>query len=179
MISFNDVQFTTDAGDTAILEVGHIEVTDGGFIGVSATIDDNFNILDADEQHFEQTLIHYTSINGRDKLQAATSDQMDDSSITNEDGDTVAYVQWSGGFVDEADSQLKNTIVMSYEVEKLKLAQNGSGAGLVLNGEGHDKELSVLITDAMKCPARAVAILRSRAATLPSRARIPTPASRT
>ena len=148
LISFNDVQFTTDAGDTAILEVGHIEVTDGGFIGVSATIDDNFNILDADEQHFEQTLIHYTSINGRDKLQAATSDQMDDSSITNEDGDTVAYVQWSGGFVDEADSQLKNTIVMSYEVEKLKLAQNGSGAGLVLNGEGHDKELSVLITDA-------------------------------
>lgn len=148
LISFSDVQLTTDAGENAILKVGHIDVTDSGFIGVSATIDDNFNILDVDEQTFQQALIQYGSIDGREKLQAATSDQMDDSSITNEDGDTVAYVQWSGGFVDEADSQLKNTIVMSYEVEKLKLAQNGSGAGLVLNGEGHDKELSVLITDA-------------------------------
>lgn len=147
LISFSDVQLTTDAGENAILEVGHIDVTDSGFIGVSATIDDNFSILDADEQTFQQALIHYTSINGRNKLHAATSDQMDDSEITNSDGETVAYVQWSGGFVDEADSP-ENTIVMAYEVAKLKLAQNGNADGLVLNATGHDSELSVLIGDA-------------------------------
>ena len=147
LISFSDVQLTTDAGENAILEVGHIDVTDSGFIGVSATIDDNFSILDADEQTFQQALIHYTSINGRNELHAATSDQMDDSEITNSDGETVAYVQWSGGFVDEADSP-ENTIVMAYEVAKLKLAQNGNADGLVLNATGHDSELSVLIGDA-------------------------------
>lgn len=147
LISFSDVQFTTDAGDTAILEVGHIEVTDGGFIGVSATIDDNFNILDADEQHFEQTLIHYTSINGRDKLQAATSDQIDDSAIKNDSGNTVAYVEWDGGFVAE-DQSPENTIVMSYKVAKLKLAQGGEENGLVLDANDHDTKLSVLIDDA-------------------------------
>lgn len=147
LISFSDVQLTTDAGENAILEVGHIDVTDSGFIGVSATIDDNFSILDADAQTFQQALIHYTSINGRNELHAATSDQMDDSEITNSDGETVAYVQWSGGFVDEADSP-ENTIVMAYEVAKLKLAQNGNADGLVLNATGHDSELSVLIGDA-------------------------------
>lgn len=147
LISFSDVQLTTDAGENAILEVGHIDVNDSGFIGVSATIDDNFSILDADAQTFQQALIHYTSINGRNELHAATSDQMDDSEITNSDGETVAYVQWSGGFVDEADSP-ENTIVMAYEVAKLKLAQNGNADGLVLNATGHDSELSVLIGDA-------------------------------
>mgnify|MGYP000064333422 CR=1 FL=1 len=149
LISFNDVQLTTESGGNAILEVGHIDVTDSGFIGVSATIDDNFNILDADKQTFQQALIHYQSINDRNKLQPATSDQMDDSEITNSDGETVAYVQWSGGFVDEAYSP-ENTIVMAYEVAKLKLAQNGNADGLVLDATGHDSELSVLIGDADK-----------------------------
>lgn len=147
LISFNDVQLTTGAGADAILEVGHIDVTDSGFIGVSATIDDNFNILDADEQTFRQALIQYGSIDGREKLEAATSEQMDDSAISNAEGETVAYVQWSGGFVAE-DQSPKNTIVMSYEVDKLKLAQGGEENGLVLDANGHDTKLSVLIDDA-------------------------------
>lgn len=147
LISFSDVQLTTEAGNTAILDVGHIEVTDSGFIGVSATIDDNFNILDADTQNFQQTLISYDSITGRDKLQAATSDQIDDSAIKNDSGNTVAYVEWDGGFVAE-DQSPENTIVMSYKVAKLKLAQGGEENGLVLDANDHDTKLSVLIDDA-------------------------------
>lgn len=149
LISFDDVLFTTGSqGTTAILNVGTLDVTDVGYIGVSAAIDDNFNILDADTSHFTQALIHYENETegSREKLEAATSDQMDDSAISNTLGDTVAYVEWSGGFVDESPST-KNTIVMSYQVAKLKLAQGGDAAGLVLDATGHDSELSVLITD--------------------------------
>ena len=149
LISFDDVLFTTGGqGNTAILNVGTLDVTDVGYIGVSAAIDDNFNILDADTSHFTQALIHYENETegSREKLEAATSDQMDDSAISNALGDTVAYVEWSGGFVDESESP-ENTIVMSYQVAKLKLAQGGDAAGLVLDATGHDSELSVLITD--------------------------------
>lgn len=149
LISFDDVLFTTGVqGNTAILNVGTLDVTDVGYIGVSAAIDDNFNILDADTSHFTQALIHYQNETegSREKLKAATSDQMDDSAISNAFGDTVAYVEWSGGFVDESESP-QNTIVMSYQVAKLKLAQGGDAAGLVLDATGHDSELSVLITD--------------------------------
>ena len=149
LISFDDVLFTTGSqGTTAILNVGTLDVTDVGYIGVSAAIDDNFNILDADTSRFTQALIHYENETegSREKLEAATSDQMDDSAISNTLGDTVAYVEWSGGFVDESPST-KNTIVMSYQVAKLKLAQGGDAAGLVLDATGHDSELSVLITD--------------------------------
>ena len=149
LISFDDVLFTTGGqGNTAILNVGTLDVTDVGYIGVSAAIDDNFNILDADTSHFTQALIHYQNETegSREKLEAATSDQMDDSAISNATGDTVAYVEWSGGFVDESLSP-QNTIVMSYQVAKLKLAQGGDAAGLVLDATGHDSKLSVLITD--------------------------------
>ena len=149
LISFDDVLFTTgNQGTTAILNVGTLDVTDVGYIGVSAAIDDNFNILDADTSHFTQALIHYENETegSREKLEAATSDQMDDSEISNATGDTVAYVEWSGGFVDESESP-ENTIVMSYQVAKLKLAQGGDAAGLVLDATGHDSVLSVLITD--------------------------------
>lgn len=149
LISFDDVLFTTgDQGNTAILNVGTLDVTDVGYIGVSAAIDDNFNILDADTSHFTQALIHYQNETegSREKLKAATSDQMDDSEISNATGDTVAYVEWSGGFVDESKSP-ENTVVMSYQVAKLKLAQGGDAAGLVLDATGHDSLLSVLITD--------------------------------
>lgn len=149
LISFDDVLFTTGGqGNTAILNVGTLDVTDVGYIGVSAAIDDNFNILDADTSHFTQALIHYQNETegSREKLKAATSDQMDDSAISNATGDTVAYVEWSGGFVDESLSP-QNTIVMSYQVAELKLAQGGDAAGLVLDATGHDSELSVLITD--------------------------------
>ena len=149
LISFDDVLFTTgNQGTTAILNVGTLDVTDVGYIGVSATIDDNFNILDADTSKFTQALIHYENETegSRKKLEAATSDQMDDSAISNDSGDTVAYVEWSGGFVDENESP-ENTIVMTYQVAKLKLAQGGDAAGLVLDATGHDSELSVLITD--------------------------------
>ena len=149
LISFDDVLFTTGSqGTTAILNVGTLDVTDVGYIGVSAAIDDNFNILDADTSHFTQALIHYENETegSREKLKAATSDQMDDSAISNALGDTVAYVEWSGGFVDESKSP-QNTIVMSYQVAKLKLAQGGDAAGLVLDATGHDSVLSVLITD--------------------------------
>lgn len=149
LISFDDVLFTTGGqGNTAILNVGTLDVTDVGYIGVSAAIDDNFNILDADTSHFTQALIHYENETegSREKLEAATSDQMDDSAISNALGDKVAYVEWSGGFVDESESP-ENTIVMSYQVAKLKLAQGGDAAGLVLDATGHDSELSVLITD--------------------------------
>lgn len=149
LISFDDVLFTTGGqGNTAILNVGTLDVTDVGYIGVSAAIDDNFNILDADTSHFTQALIHYQNETegSREKLEAATSDQMDDSAISNATGDPVAYVEWSGGFVDESLSP-QNTIVMSYQVAKLKLAQGGDAAGLVLDAIGHDSELSVLITD--------------------------------
>ena len=149
LISFDDVLFTTGSqGTTAILNVGTLDVTDVGYIGVSAAIDDNFNILDADTSKFTQALIHYENETegSREKLEAATSDQMDDSAISNDSGDTVAYVEWSGGFVDESKSP-QNTIVMSYQVAKLKLAQGGDAAGLVLDATGHDWELSVLITD--------------------------------
>ena len=149
LISFDDVLFTTGGqGNTAILNVGTLDVTDVGYIGVSAAIDDNFNILDADTSHFTQALIHYQNETegSREKLEAATSDQMDDSAISNATGDTVAYVEWSGGFVDESLSP-QNTIVMSYQVAKLKLAQGGDAAGLVLDAIGHDSKLSVLITD--------------------------------
>ena len=149
LISFDDVLFTTGGqGNTAILNVGTLDVTDVGYIGVSAAIDDNFNILDADTSHFTQALIHYENETegSREKLEAATSDQMDDSAISNALGDPVAYVEWSGGFVDESESP-ENTIVMSYQVAKLKLAQGGDAAGLVLDATGHDSELSVLITD--------------------------------
>lgn len=149
LISFDDVLFTTGSqGNTAILNVGTLDVTDVGYIGVSAAIDDNFNILDADTSHFTQALIHYQNETegSREKLKAATSDQMDDSEISNATGDTVAYVEWSGGFVDESESP-ENTIVMSYQVAKLKLAQGGDAAGLVLDATGHDSVLSVLITD--------------------------------
>lgn len=149
LISFDDVLFTTgNQGTTAILNVGTLDVTDVGYIGVSAAIDDNFNILDADTSHFTQALIHYENETegSRKKLEAATSDQMDDSAISNATGDPVAYVEWSGGFVDKSESP-ENTIVMSYQVAKLKLAQGGDAAGLVLDATGHDSELSVLITD--------------------------------
>lgn len=149
LISFDDVLFTTGGqGNTAILNVGTLDVTDVGYIGVSAAIDDNFNILDVDTSHFTQALIHYQNETegSREKLEAATSDQMDDSAISNATGDTVAYVEWSGGFVDESLSP-QNTIVMSYQVAKLKLAQGGDAAGLVLDATGHDSKLSVLITD--------------------------------
>lgn len=149
LISFDDVLFTTGSqGTTAILNVGTLDVTDVGYIGVSAAIDDNFNILDADTSHFTQALIHYENETegSREKLKAATSDQMDDSAISNALGDTVAYVEWSGGFVDESKSP-QNTIVMSYQVAKLKLAQGGDASGLVLDATGHDSVLSVLITD--------------------------------
>lgn len=149
LISFDDVLFTTgNQGTTAILNVGTLDVTDVGYIGVSAAIDDNFNILDADTSKFTQALIHYENETegSRKKLEAATSDQMDDSAISNDSGDTVAYVEWSGGFVDENESP-ENTIVMTYQVAKLKLAQGGDAAGLVLDATGHDRELSVLITD--------------------------------
>lgn len=149
LISFDDVLFTTGSqGTTAILNVGTLDVTDVGYIGVSAAIDDNFNILDADTSKFTQALIHYENETegSREKLEAATSDQMDDSAISNDSGDTVAYVEWSGGFVDENESP-ENTIVMSYQVAKLKLAQGGDAAGLVLDATGHDSVLSVLITD--------------------------------
>ncbi|MBM6705360.1 hypothetical protein H6A60_12890, partial [Sutterella massiliensis] len=98
----------------------------------------NFNILDADTSHFTQALIHYQNETdgSREKLKPATSDQMDDSAISNAFGDTVAYVEWSGGFVDESKSP-QNTIVMSYQVAKLKLAQGGDAAGLVLDANGH------------------------------------------
>lgn len=72
---------------------------------------------------------------------------MDDSAIYAADDTTVlANVQWSGGLVPKDDAD-PNTIAMSYQAVALKLAQGGSGDGLVLNADGHDSTLSIYVTD--------------------------------
>ena len=149
-IDFGSVTLTTDDHTNAILHVDTLDLSQSGTIGVQATIDSGFNILDADTQSFRQTLIKYeklTSTSNLDNLKPASSEEMPDSAIYAADDTTVlANVQWSGGLVpqDEADP---NTIAMSYQAVALKLAQGGSGDGLVLNADGHDSTLSIYVTD--------------------------------
>lgn len=149
-IDFGSVTLTTDDHTNAILHVDTLDLSQSGTIGVQATIDSGFNILDADTRSFRQTLIKYeklTNTSNLDNLKPASSEEMPDSAIYAADDTTVlANVQWSGGLVpqDEADP---NTIAMSYQAVALKLAQGGSGDGLVLNADGHDSTLSIYVTD--------------------------------
>lgn len=148
-INFGEVTLTTDSTD-AILHVDTLDLSQAGTIGVQATIDSGFNILDADTKSFRQTLIEYGSLtenSNPDNLQPASSEEMDDSAIYAADDTTVlANVQWSGGLVPKDDAD-PNTIAMSYQAVALKLAQGGSGDGLVLNADGHDSTLSIYVTD--------------------------------
>lgn len=149
-IDFGSVTLTTDDHTNAILHVDTLDLSQSGTIGVQATIDSGFNILDADTRSFRQTLIKYeklTNTSNLDNLKPASSEEMPDSAIYAADDTTVlANVQWSGGLVpqDEADP---NTIAMSYQAVALKLAQGGSGDGLVLNADGPDSTLSIYVTD--------------------------------
>ncbi len=149
-IDFGSVTLTTDDHTNAILHVDTLDLSQSGTIGVQATIDSGFNILDADTQSFRQTLIKYeklTSTSNLDNLKPASSEEMPDSAIYAADDTTVlANVQWSGGIVPQDEADL-NTIAMSYQAVALKLAQGGSGDGLVLNADGHDSTLSIYVTD--------------------------------
>lgn len=146
-INFGEVTLTTDSTD-AILHVDTLDLSQAGTIGVQATIDSGFNILDADTESFRQTLIEYGSLtenSNPDNLQPASSEEMDDSPIYAEDNTTVlANVHWSGEGVQVVD----NTIAMSYQAVALKLAQGGTANGLVLNADdSHDSTLSIYVTD--------------------------------
>lgn len=149
-IIFDDVTLTSGS-TSAILHVGTLDLTQTGSIGVVATIDSGFNILDADTREFQQTLIQYGQLalgSSIDNLRPAFDEDMEDSRIYAADGRTVlAYVGWSGGIVDPAQAA-QNTIAMSYQANALKLAQSGESDGLVLDATGHDSTLSILVTDA-------------------------------
>lgn len=149
-IIFDDVTLTSGS-TSAILHVGTLDLTQTGSIGVVATIDSGFNILDADTQEFQQTLIQYGQLalgSSIDNLRPAFDEDMEDSRIYAADGRTVlAYVGWSGGIVDPAQAA-QNTIAMSYQANALKLAQSGESDGLVLDATGYDSTLSILVTDA-------------------------------
>lgn len=149
-IIFDDVTLTSGS-TSAILHVGTLDLTQTGSIGVVATIDSGFNILDADTQEFQQTLIQYGQLalgSSIDNLRPAFDEDMEDSRIYAADGRTVlAYVGWSGGIVDPAQAA-QNTIAMSYQANALKLAQSGESDGLVLDATGHDSTLLILVTDA-------------------------------
>lgn len=149
-IDFGSVTLTTDDHTNAILHVDTLDLSQSGTIGVQATIDSGFNILDADTQSFRQTLIKYeklTNTSNLDNLKPASSEEMPDSAIYAADNTTVlANVQWSGGFVPKDDAD-PNTIAMSYQAVALKLAQGGTANGLVLDADGHDSTLSIYVTD--------------------------------
>lgn len=149
-IIFDDVTLTSGS-TSAILHVGTLDLTQTGSIGVVATIDSGFNILDADTQEFQQTLIQYGQLalgSSIDNLRPAFDEDIEDSRIYAADGRTVlAYVGWSGGIVDPAQAA-QNTIAMSYQANALKLAQSGESDGLVLDATGLDSTLSILVTDA-------------------------------
>lgn len=149
-IDFGSVTLTTDDHTNAILHVDTLDLSQSGTIGVQATIDSGFNILDADTRSFRQTLIKYeklTNTSNLDNLKPASSEEMPDSAIYAADNTTVlANVQWSGGFVPKDDAD-PNTIAMSYQAVALKLAQGGTANGLVLDADGHDSTLSIYVTD--------------------------------
>ena len=132
------------SSNDAILHVDHLDVSGKGTIGVAAEIDDNFNILVADDQNFSQTLIQFNTLSGRQSDLAPAVDDMPDSVIAGEDGEAVAYIQWTGGLEWGA-----NSIGMNYSVDELQLSNESSDSeGYVITAPvSGDNVLTVRITD--------------------------------
>ena len=132
------------SSNDAILHVDHLDVSGKGTIGVAAEIDDNFNILVADDQNFSQTLIQFNTLSGSPSNLAAAMDDMPDSVIAGEDGEAVAYIQWKGGLVWGS-----NSIGMNYSVDELQLSNESSDAEgyVIATPASGDNVLTVRITD--------------------------------
>ena len=140
------------AGDY-VLDVGTLDVTNGGTLSVSAEIGSAFNILEADDDTYAQTLIHYTDIEGNvSKNIGFNAESLDASEIQNADDVVTAYVTWQGvgendGVVHDA---VQNTIGLEYEVDELQLALADDEGFVVQATDGAsevDRTLSATITN--------------------------------
>lgn len=135
-----------------VLDVGTLDVTNGGTLSVSAEIGSAFNILEADDDTYAQTLIHYGSLRGDVSNIGFNAESLDASEIRNADDDVTAYVTWqgvgeNGGVVHDADDK---TIGLEYEVDELQLAL-ADDEGFVVQAadgaSGDDLTLSATITN--------------------------------
>ncbi len=139
------------AGDY-VLDVGTLDVTNGGTLSVSAEIGSAFNILEADDDTYAQTLIHYGTIQGDVSNIGFNAESLDASEIRNADDVVTAYVTWqgvgeNGGVVHNAGDK---TIGLEYEVDALQLAL-ADGEGFVVQATDGasevDRTLSATITN--------------------------------
>ena len=135
-----------------VLDVGNLDVTNGGTLSVSAEIGSAFNILEADDDTYAQTLIHYGSLQGDVSNIGFNAESLDASEIRNAEDAVTAYVTWqgvgeNGGVVHDAVDQ---TIGLEYEVDELQLALADDEGFVVQAAEGasgDDLTLSATITN--------------------------------
>ena len=135
-----------------VLDVGALDVTNGGTLSVSAEIGSAFNILEADDDTYAQTLIHYGSIQGDVSNIGFNAESLDASEIRNADDVVTAYVTWqgvgeNGGVVHNAGDK---TIGLEYEVDELQLALADGEGFVVQAADGAsevDRTLSATVTN--------------------------------
>ena len=137
-------------GTDAVIHTGVLDLNDKGTLSVSANIADGFDILVNDSDTYTSTLIAYDQLSGnRDNLQ--TSPNLGESAIDDNNGNTVAYVGWTGDILwNPEEGTGSGTVGMSYSVANVQLAA-AEGSGLVLSttnqGTSAQSTLTALVTD--------------------------------
>ena len=148
-LNVTGVTLSSEGTDT-VIHTGVLDLNDKGTLSVSANIADGFDILVNDSDTYTSTLIAYDQLSGnRDNLQ--TSPNLGESAIDDNNGNTVAYVGWTGDILwNPEEGTDSGTVGMSYSVANVQLAAE-KGAGLVLSttnqGSSAESTLTALVTD--------------------------------
>ena len=148
-LNVTGVTLSSEGTDT-VIHTGVLDLNDKGTLSVSANIADGFDILVNDSDTYTSTLIAYDQLSGnRGNLQ--TSPNLGESAIDDNNGNTVAYVGWTGDILwNPEEGTDSGTVGMSYSVANVQLAAE-KGAGLVLSttnqGSSAESTLTALVTD--------------------------------
>ena len=138
-------------GTAAVIHTGVLDLNDKGTLSVSANIADGFDILVNDSDTYTSTLIAYGRLSGNNRDNLQTSPNLGESAIDDNNGNTVAYVGWTGDILwNPEEGTGSGTVGMSYSVANVQLAAE-KGAGLVLSttnqGSSEESTLTALVTD--------------------------------